>query len=62
MVAWLADRDDLLGAGLSGREVPRITALSDGARVAWAFGLGATLALGPIAFGAIVIARRRRRA
>lgn len=62
MVAWLADRDDLLGAGLSGREVPRIAGLSDGARVAWALGLGATLALGPIAFGAIVIARRRRRA
>lgn len=60
--AWLADRPDLLGEGLSGREVSRIANLSDGARVAWSAGLGGLLALGPMALGAIIIVRRRRRA
>lgn len=61
-VAWLADRPDLLGAGLSGREVPRIEGLGDGARIGWAVVLGAVLALGPLALGATVVGRRRRRA
>lgn len=61
-VAWLSNRSDLLGAGLSGREVPRIEGLGDGARLAWMAILGAVLAAGPLAAGAIVISRRRRRA
>ena len=61
-VAWLSDRGDLLGAGLSGREVPRIEGLGDGARLAWAILLGALLAFGPLAVGSIVISRRRGRA
>jgi hypothetical protein len=61
-VAWLADRSDLLGAGLSGREVPRIEGLGDGARLAWTVFLGALLAFGPLAVGAVVISRRRGRA
>jgi len=61
-VAWLADRPDLLGAGLSGREVPRIEGLGDGSRIGWAVVLGAVLALGPLALGATIVGRRRRRA
>ena len=61
-VAWLAARPDLLGAGLSGREVPRLDGLGDGARIGWTVVLGAVLALGPLAGGGIVISRRRRRA
>jgi hypothetical protein len=61
MVAWLSRRDDLLDAGLSGREVSRIEGLSDGMRRAWGFGYGGVVALGPIVVGAVVIGRRRRR-
>ncbi len=61
-VAWLAGRGDLLDAGLSGREVPRIEGLSEAMQRTWALGFGAIVALGPIACGAAVIGRRRRRA
>jgi ABC-2 type transport system permease protein len=61
MVAWLSRRDDLLDAGLSGREVSRIEGLSDGMRRAWGIGYGGVVALGPIVVGAVVIGRRRRR-
>ena len=61
-VAWLADRPDLLEGGLSGREVPRLEGLSDAARRAWIVGLGGAVSLGPVALGAVVIGRRRRRA
>ena len=61
-VAWLADRPDLLDGGLSGREVPRIESLDDGPRRAWMVGYGSAIVLGPIALGAIVLSRRRRRA
>ena len=61
-VAWLAGREDLLDGGLSGREVPRIEALGDGARRAWAFGFGGALALAPLAIGAAFVGRRRMRA
>jgi len=61
-VAWLANRADLLGAGLSGREVPRLEGLGDGARIGWTIVLGAVLAIGPLAFGGIVVSRRRSRA
>ena len=61
-VAWLAGRGDLLDAGLSGREVPRIEALSVGAQRAWAFGYGGMLALGPIVLGGLIVRRRRGRA
>jgi len=61
-VAWLAGRGDLLDAGLSGREVPRIESLSVGAQRAWAFGYGGMLALGPIVLGGLIVRRRRGRA
>ena len=61
-VAWLADRPDLLGSGLSGREVPRLEGLGDAARIAWMVALGAILALGPLVVGGAVISGRRRRA
>jgi hypothetical protein len=61
MAAWLADRPDLLGEGLTGREVSRIAGLSDRARVVWAAILGGALCIGPMALGAFVIVRRRSR-
>jgi ABC-2 type transport system permease protein len=62
MVAWLSGRGDLLDAGLSGREVPRIEDLTTGARQAWTVGMGGALALGPMVLGAVIVGRRRRRA
>jgi ABC-2 type transport system permease protein len=62
LVAWLANRPDLFEEGISGREVPRITSLSDGARKVWMVSYGGVLALGPLALGGVIIARRRRRA
>ena len=61
MAAWLADRPDLLGEGLTGREVSRIAGLSDRARVVWAAILGGALCIGQMALGAFVIVRRRSR-
>ena len=60
-VAWLSGRADLLDAGLSGREVPRIEGLGDGVRRAWMIALGGSIALGPMLVGGIVVTRRRRR-
>lgn len=62
LVSWLATRDDLLDAGLSGREVARIEGLSSDARIAWIAALAAVLGAGPLALGGIVVARRRGRA
>ena len=62
LAAWLAGRDELLDAGLSGREVPRIEGLEDTARRTWMIGGTAFLVLGPIALGAIRVGRRRARA
>jgi hypothetical protein len=62
LAAWLAGRDELLDAGLSGREVPRIEGLQDAARRTWMIGGTAFLVLGPIALGAIRVGRRRARA
>ncbi|MCE2883562.1 MAG: ABC transporter permease [Planctomycetaceae bacterium] len=62
LTAWLAGRGDLLDAGLSGREVPRIEGLGDGARRAWLIAGVLFLVGGPIALGAIHVGRRRRRA
>ncbi len=62
LAAWLAGRDDLLDAGLSGREVPRIEGLDESARRAWMIGGTFVLVLGPIALGAIRVGRRRVRA
>lgn len=60
-VAWLAGREDLLDAGLSGREVARIEGLTDSARSAWMISLGGILGIGPLLAGALVVSRRRRR-
>jgi ABC-2 type transport system permease protein len=60
-VAWLAARADLLDAGLSGREVPRIEGVDDATRSAWAAAVGAIVGLGPMVGGAVVVGRRRRR-
>jgi ABC-2 type transport system permease protein len=62
LVSWLSGREDLLGEGLSGREVPRIEGLGDGARRAWMVAGALVLVGGPIALGAIHVGRRRRRA
>lgn len=61
-VAWLSGRSDLLDAGLSGREVPRIEGLTDESRHLWIAVLCAVLGAGPIALGAVIVGRRRRRA
>ena len=61
-VAWLAGRRGDPRGGLSGREVPRIESLGDGARRAWAFGFGGVLSLAPLAVGAAFVGRRRMRA
>lgn len=61
-VAWLSGREDLLDAGLSGREVSRIAGLSEGARLAWLVGASIALIVGPIAVGGFVAIARRRRA
>ncbi|MCE2881181.1 MAG: hypothetical protein LW636_02295 [Planctomycetaceae bacterium] len=57
--AWLAGREDLLDAGLSGREVSRVEGLDGGARIAWIVAFGGALALGPIVLGGLVVLRRR---
>jgi len=62
LTAWLAGREDLLDAGLSGREVPRIEGLGEGARRIWLVAGVLVLVGGPIALGAIHVGRRRRRA
>lgn len=59
-VAWLAHRDDLLGAGMSGREIARIEGLSDEARLAWRIVLLASLPTLPLVLGAGVMLRRRK--
>ena len=61
-VSWLAGREDLLDAGLSGREVARIEGLTPNMRRVWSVSVSAILALAPMALGALVIQRRRRRA
>ena len=60
-VAWLGNREDLVNSGLSGREVARIEGLTPIARRVWTIGFSALLALGPIAFGAGVLLRRKGR-
>ncbi|MFM1822668.1 MAG: hypothetical protein RI967_934 [Planctomycetota bacterium] len=62
LVAWLAGRDDLLDAGLSGREVSRIEGLGPTAARAWAVLLGGGMLFGPVIFGGILIRARRGRA
>jgi hypothetical protein len=62
LVSWLAGREDLLDAGLSGREVARVEGLDGRARLAWIVALLAVLGAGPLAGGAVVVARRRGRA
>jgi ABC-type transport system involved in multi-copper enzyme maturation permease subunit len=59
LVAWLAGREDLLDAGLSGREVSRIEGLGGRAVLGWRIGFGGLLVLGPIVAGGIVLRRRR---
>ncbi|MFM7260192.1 MAG: ABC transporter permease [bacterium] len=62
LVSWLAGREDLLDAGLSGREVPRIEGLDEGEQRVWMLASSLLLVGGPIALGAIHVGRRRRRA
>jgi hypothetical protein len=62
LVAWLAERDDLLDAGLSGREVSRIEGLGSVAARAWAVLLGGGMFFGPVLLGGILIRARRIRA
>ena len=59
-VAWLAYRDDLLGAGMSGREIARIEGLEDATRIVWRVVLLTVLPAAPLAFGTIVMLRRRK--
>ncbi len=59
-VAWMAHRDDLLGAGMSGREIARIEGLSDRARLGWRVVLLSGLPCAPLLIGASVLLRRRR--
>ncbi|MDI9402848.1 MAG: ABC transporter permease [Limnohabitans sp.] len=61
LVAWLADRPDLFEEGISGREVPRLASLTEGARTAWMIVFGSMLAVGPLAMGGVIMARRGRR-
>lgn len=60
-VSWLAQREDLVNAGLSGREVSRIEGLSSAARSVWIVCSSAILCLGPMALGAWIMIRRKGR-
>ncbi|MFM7052162.1 MAG: hypothetical protein ACKOYN_08535, partial [Planctomycetota bacterium] len=60
LASWLAGREDLLDAGLSGREVARIEGVRGGVRATWIALLGGLVVLGPIiGGGALILARRR---
>ncbi len=59
-VAWLANREDLLGTGMSGREIARIEGLSDEARLVWRVVLLGLMPCAPLVAGACVMLRRRR--
>jgi hypothetical protein len=62
LVSWLAGREDLLDAGLSGREVSRIEGLDGRTRLAWIVALVLALAALPLVAGGAIVARRRGRA
>ena len=59
-VSWLAGMDELVATASTGREVTRFSGVTPGTRLLWGVLLPTLLGIGPLVFGGIVWAARRR--